>query len=218
MRASLFYTVIAVMALGAAYNICEYKNSLIPVSDLQAMKTIPAPEGYSTLKTFAMDKYEVTNGKFWRFNNRHEFTPGQEDFPVVNVDWYQATAYAKWAGKRLPTVAEWEHARTARKGEFTPWDAIEPKPIVLEPGAERLFRVGTFWRDRTPLGIVDMSGNVWEWTADTLRLADGTLVAIIKGGFVVEGNELRYCQTTTSDTVAVDAKLPYLGFRCVRNK
>ena len=218
MKPSLFYTVVLVMTLGAAYNIWEYRNTLIPVSDLEAMKTIPAPADHSTIKSFAMDKYEVTHGKFWRFDNSHKFKTGLEDFPVVGVSWFQANAYAKWAGKRLPTVAAWEYAKTARKSEFTPWDGLEPKPLMIGPDDLHLVRVGKYWRDRTPFGIVDMSGNAWEWTADTLRLADGTLAAIIKGGFVVEGNELHYSQTTDSDTVAVDAHLQHVGFRCIRDK
>ncbi|MFQ5630215.1 MAG: formylglycine-generating enzyme family protein [bacterium] len=218
MKASLFYTVIAAITFGAAYNIWDYKHSHIPVSDLEAMKSVPAPDGYSQIKPFSIDKYEVTNGKFWRYNNKHKYRKGTEDFPVVGVNWYEAFAYAKWAGKRLPTVAEWQHAKTARKNEFTPWDAIEPKPLEIEPGEPRLFRVGKFWRDRTPFGMVDMSGNAWEWTADTLRLPDGTLAAIIKGGFIVQNKELLYCKTTTSDTILVDERRPNVGFRCVRDK
>jgi formylglycine-generating enzyme required for sulfatase activity len=218
MKPSLFYTVISAMLVGAVYNVWEYKNSLIPVSDLEAMKSVPAPVGNSTLKSFAIDKYEVTNGKFWRFNNNHRFAPGTEDFPVVSVTWFEANAYAKWAGKRLPTVAEWEYAKTARQNEFAPWEILEPNPLAIAPGEPRLFRVGKFWRDRTPLGMVDMAGNAWEWTADTLRLPDGTLAAIVKGGFIVQGNELLYSKTTMNDTLAANARRAGVGFRCVRDK
>ena len=218
MRASLFYCVMLTILLGTAWSIWDLKTGKIPVSDVEVMRWVPPAPRMGIFEGFSMDKYEVTNGQFWRFDKAHRFNEGEEDFPVTGITWHEAVEYARWAGKRLPTVREWMHAKRARKREFSPWDTIEPIPVELDRPEYRLFRVGSFWRDTTPLGIKDMSGNAWEWTADTLRLADGTLAAIVKGGFILKGKQLFFSKITDSDTIAVDQRLPYVGFRCIRDR
>ncbi len=218
MKAILFYCVMFTILLGAAWSIWDYKTGKIPVSDVEAMRAIrPAPRR-GIYEAFDIDKYEVTNGQFWRFDKRHRFPLGEEDFPVTNITWWEAVAYARWAGKQLPTVKQWEHARQARKREFSPWDTIEPIPIPLDHPGYRLFRVGSFWRDTTPMGIKDMAGNAWEWTADTLRLADGTLAAVVKGGFLLKDSKLHFSTIADSDTLPVDGRYYRVGFRCIRIK
>ncbi len=216
MKASLFYSVMLTILLGTIWSIWDYKTGKIPVSDTEAMRKIPASPEKGIYYPFYMDKYEVTNGQYWRYNKNHYFKEGEEDYPVTNVNWYEANGYAKWAGKRLPTVAEWMYAATARKREFSPWDNIEPTPIKLEKPAYKLFRVGSFWRDTTPLHLVDMTGNAWEWTADTLRRPDGRLAAIVKGGFKLINNELHFSTIADADTLPVDTRSPIVGFRCMR--
>ncbi len=218
MKTSLFYCVLMTILLGTAWSIWDYKTGKIPVSDIEATRLVPAAPKAGIYRPFFIDKYEITNGQYWRFDRTHSFPEGEEDFPVTNITWYEAMAFARWAGKRLPTSREWMHAAQARKGEFSPWDTIEPLPIDLKRPEYKLFRVGSFWRDTTPLGIVDMSGNAWEWTADTLRLEDGTLAAIVKGGFVLKDNYLFFSTVTAADTLPVDSRSIKVGFRCVKDK
>ena len=129
---------------------------------------------------------------WWRFvegaNWRHPQGPdstikGKEKHPVVHICWDDAVAYAKWAGKRLPTEAEWEYSARGRlKGKEFVWgDKIEPngKPMAniwhghfptentLRDGFRLTAPVGSF--PPNGYGLFDMAGNVWEWVADWYR-------------------------------------------------
>lgn len=123
-------------------------------------------------------------GASWRKpDGVHELTPAEDSHPVVQVSWDDAVAYATWAGKRLPTEAEWEYAaRGGLRSQRYVWGAEK------HPGEQHLANIwqGTFPETNTvadgffgtaPVksfppngyGLYDMSGNVWEWTADWYR-------------------------------------------------
>lgn len=105
---------------------------------------------------------------------------GLEDHPVIHLAWRDCVAYAKWAGKEIPTEAEWEFAARggldgaefAWGGELAPggrmmanfWQGEFPWQNLLTDGFERTSPVGTF--PPNGYGVVDMIGNVWEWTTD----------------------------------------------------
>lgn len=105
-----------------------------------------------------------------------EFPRGEADHPVVGVCWHEATAFARWVGKRLPTAAEWQKAggwpEQLSGGECNryPWgDLFDPNRANLwASGRGRTAPVDAYPDGATPNGIFQMSGNVWEWLADPL--------------------------------------------------
>jgi formylglycine-generating enzyme required for sulfatase activity len=127
--------------------------------------------------SFYLDTHEVTNEQYAQFaratGHRVPYhwadgaiPPGKEKHPVVNVSWDDAAAYAKWAGKRLPTEAEWERAcRGLVDGSVYPWGDRKPTKAdahfnsVDGPQPVGQCKANYF-------GLHDVSGNVWEWTAD----------------------------------------------------
>jgi len=105
--------------------------------------------------------------------------PLRPDAPVVHVCYYEADAYARWAGKRLPTEAEWEKAaswdpQAGTKRPF-PWGEEPPTPerANLDQLAFRTADVGAYPDGASAYGVLDMIGNVWEWTASDFRAYPG---------------------------------------------
>ncbi len=131
------------------------------------------------LSEYWIDKTPVTNAEYARFVAITDREPpkhweGKEpsekiaDHPVVNVTWYDAVAYAEWAGKRLPTEEEWEKAAQGTDGRPYPWGDEEPTPELCNFGRNEggTTPVGEYSpQGDSPYGCVDMVGNVWEWTA-----------------------------------------------------
>jgi serine/threonine-protein kinase len=136
------------------------------------------------LDAFYMDATPVTNADFVRFVEVTGYHPtdegagrflshlphrkipkGKEAHPVVYVSWADAGAYATWAGKRLPTEAEWEKAARGTDGRKYPWGRSEPGPRKANYGKARgdTLPVGSFPEGASPYGILDLAGNVWEW-------------------------------------------------------
>ncbi len=187
-----------------------------------------------SVETFLLDATEVTNEQYKQFvrMTRHpppshwtggEIPAGEGQLPVYNVSWDDAHAYADWAGKRLPTEAEWEYAARGAGSRKYPWgDEWSPKlsnsqeDARSEPVAVRSYPDGVSWA-----GAYDMAGNVSEWVADDYKPFAGSKAApqpnckIFKGGaFNLTRDELalwsRYADLPAT-------KLEYIGFRCAKD-
>jgi len=142
------------------------------------------------LDAYEIDLYEVTNARYQAFvkatghrvpqnpkNPTRNLWQGETvsdtlaDRPVVNVDWADGDAYCRWAGKRLPTEAEWEKAAKGNTDHRFPWGNVEPTNKHLNfnqkwMGEKTLMPVGSYEAGKSPYGVYDMAGNVWEWVHD----------------------------------------------------
>lgn len=219
-----------------------------------------------SLSSFYLDEREVTNAQYGRFlaavdssgdrsvdhpdqpaglSHRQQYvTPEMlaDQQPAVGVSWFDAYAYCRWAGKRLPTEAEWEFAARGRDGVYRayPWgneapsaDGIFRANYAAEGGADRDgFRfaapVGSFPDGVSPFGILDMSGNAEEWVRDWwdvnyYRTTDGAKdpqgpdkgrLRVIKGGSY--GTDATHIRIATRLYGPPGAKTELQGIRCAK--
>jgi formylglycine-generating enzyme required for sulfatase activity len=197
-----------------------------------------------TVKNFDIDRTEVTNAEYAEFVRDTKYPPpgvwsgdnppaGQEQWPVRDVSLADAQAFAAWRSKRdnttyrLPTEEEWEYvARNGEQDTLYPW-GNEWSDDRADVGTDSLKPVGSYPQGASRLGVLDMIGNVWEWTSskpstypgnnmlkiapnerDWLIVRGGSYVDIGRGELAITATRRRWVPATT--------KNPRLGFRLVR--
>lgn len=122
--------------------------------------------------TNAQYRRGVEAGACERPNNSRWDNPQFAQHPVTDITWFQAQEYAKWVGGRLPTEAEWEKAARGTDGREYPWGNDEPTPELCNyygSGLGTWTDVGSYPKGASPYGVLDMAGNVWEWTSSQYR-------------------------------------------------
>ncbi|GEM_PF-591530 len=189
-------------------------------------------------------EWEQVKGADWR----HPYGPrsridGLEQHPVVQVSWRDADAYCEWRGKRLPSEAEWERAARGAGGVPYAWGNAPPvenaryrasygsdQCCSADDGDGFLYTapVGSFPSGRSPFGVDDMTGNVWEWVsdsydetfygrspaADPMNTAPGKRKVIRGGGW---GNNPWGLRTTLRHANTPQSGLSMVGFRCAKS-
>lgn len=208
------------------------------------------------LPAFYIDRYPVTNGRFVQFlrsagfhprdprafyvagqaesglswdGSTWQVIPGREDYPVNGVSYYGAEAYARWAGRRLPTEAEWEKAARGTDARAYPWgNEWDPRRANGDGAADGfpgLAPVGAMPGGASPYGAEDMGGTLWEWVASRYRpypyvATDGRERAGPEDARVNRGGSWRYDSARWSSRIANRGWDPPevadddYGFRC----
>lgn len=207
---------------------------------------IPYPESSKDIvhhiDSFLMDKFPVTNEQYYRFISETGYMPsdtvnylkhwvngiyeqGKEKYPVVYVSLEDAKAYARWAGKRLPTEAEWQLAAGGTDNRLWPW-GNEFHGTKCNNAFGRPTPVDAFGKGQSPYGVMDMVGNVWQMTNDVydngvyyfLIMRGGSYYKPTSSWWYVQGGpqSLDKRQMLLLVSPGFDRNAT-VGFRCVRD-
>ena len=191
-----------------------FKIDLYPVTNQRFAKFIDAG-GYETNQYWSKegvkwrDKEKVTQPSYWQDEEWNA-----PDHPVVGVSWYEAEAFSRWAGKSLPTEAQWERAARGTDGREYPWgnEFDKEKCNTEESGIDKTTRVTRYPNGISPAGCYDMAGNVWEWASSRHE----------SGGYVLRGGcwylHRSWARCALRSRSFPNARLSDIGFRCVRTK
>ncbi|GIV62409.1 MAG: hypothetical protein KatS3mg044_1275 [Rhodothermaceae bacterium] len=198
--------------------------------------------GNSAVLDPATKTWTLREGATWHHPLGPGAAPAPDDHPVTHVSWHDAVAYCAWAGRRLPTEVEWEHA--ARGGRNAPgpyvwgttfgaggryeantWQGTFPFVNTGEDGFLLTSPVGAF--GTCELGLMDMAGNVWEWTADWFRpyaerdrpfTPDATSEKVQRGGsFLCHADYCHGYRVSARSHSTPESSHFHVGFRCAKD-
>lgn len=206
------------------------------------VKKAVGPKHKAYLDEYEIDRYDVTNGDYYQFVTKTERKPPKhwmdkrvfiekKNHPVTFVSWYDAEAYCAWRGKRLPTEAEWEKAARGVDGRIFPWgnQFVKENANVYMLGIGDTSPVGQFEAGKSPYGVYDMAGNVFQWTQDWFKPYPNNSIEnpnygethkVLRGGSFYDCSYYR-CGPSfqTFNRIALSPKSVSIsiGFRCARS-
>jgi formylglycine-generating enzyme required for sulfatase activity len=205
------------------------------------------PEHPMNLPAFFIDQYEVTNKRYKRFIDatnykvpwsqdpavaayiwdwqKRMYPQGKGDDPVVLVNWEDAKTFCAWAGKSLPTEAQWEKAARGTNGKFYPWGNTweEKKANTSESGLKQTAPVGSFKDDASEYGVNDLAGNISEWVEDWFapypenpmtNYEERNKYKILRGGSWDYGHSI--ANGYHRQYALPQSQMTAIGFRCVK--
>jgi len=204
---------------------------------------VERPPHTVSVEAFEINQFEVASEEFAKFVEETGYVTDAEKagdtswrfyakdkpkHPVVKASWNDAKAFCEWTGKRLPTEAEWEKAARGTEGFVYPWgnDWDVNKANVKEAGYRGTTIVGSFPSGGSPYGVMDMAGNVAEWTSDWFQPYPGypggdseaqyfgEKYRVIRGGGWFSDQNL--VRTTERSASSVSLANDDVGFRCAR--
>ena len=195
------------------------------------------PQRKVNLKAFWIDQYPVTNAQYKRFVDAtaarpprtwsgSDFPAGMGDHPVAGLNWQVADAYAKWAGKRLPTAEEWEKAARGTDGRTYPWgnewddQATRIDDCASPQTHANTTPVGCFPKGASPYRVMDMCGNVAEWTCTQNRRSDpkrNWAWYVVKGASAAHSQRYNFRCAAHSFSAHTSRLHDWLGFRCAKD-
>ena len=184
-----------------------------------------SPTLFTYLPEFYIDRTEITVAQFRKYQPKYDekpFVDGKEcpNCPAMGINWIQASQYCRWAGKRLPREEEWEAAARGDTHYPYPWGEIFlPQRSNLwgqEDGHLFSAPVGSFQLGASPSGVMDMTGNVWEWVDSKKAKQLNPKTRIVKGGGWTSYKE--QARISFRNHVDLQMKNPTFGFRCAKSK
>ena len=198
--------------------------------------------GNAGILDYTAHGWRMIDGATWHHPLGPDQPPALDDHPVTQVSWNDAVAYAEWAGKRLPTEVEWEHAARGARNDRRPyawgqalvsqgqhqantWQGTFPAYNTGADGYLYTSPVGAF--GSTPLGLTDMGGNVWEWCQDWFRpyaergtpfMPGPTREKVQRGGsFLCNTSYCHGYRVSARSHSTPETSLFHVGFRCVQD-
>ena len=196
------------------------------------------PPHQVSVQAFWIDRNEVTFAQITRAARAGDARPrlerlkalkGRDQYPATHITWHDAVTHCRMVGKRLPTEAEWEYAARGTDGRRYPWgETWNPDRARIEGtgGGQGPAPVGSYPSGASPLGVLDMAGNVWEWVSSLEKpypyvATDGREDPSAPGPRIIRGGAWKFkpraLRTTSRHSADPTTRAPIIGFRCAQS-